>query len=199
MNPRTLAITALLLVACSAAIVTTGCSQTPPPPTVNGAAVEASAAAAAAAAAVKGIDSSLTVGQLVTKLNAAGVTTSRPGAIKTGLFLPAKYEPIAIEKAFVQTYKFASAKEALGAASTVTTDGAVLGSTPDQLINVNWTGQPAYFRSGDLIVIFVSEKPASKHLARDTRVFNALKAIMGKPFAGTFLDSPGATSTATPQ
>ena len=198
MKPRFFATLALLIAACSALVVTTGCSQTPPAPTVNGAAIEASADAAATAAAVRGIDTSLTVTQLVQKLSDAGLTVKRPGAVKTGLFLPATYEPIDIDGAFVQTYIFKNGREAHGAASTVTTNGAVLGSTPDQLINVNWTGSPAFFRSGQLIVIFVSQSPASKHLVRDTRVFNALKTTMGKPFAGTFLDSPGATSTATP-
>jgi hypothetical protein len=192
MKPRSLATLALLFAACCAAVVSAGCSKTLPPPTVNGAAVLASEEAAAAKAAIRGVDTSLTVSQLVKKLDAAGLSASRPGATKTGLFLPAKYEPIQVDGAFVQTYKFKSGREALGAASTVTTNGAVLGATPEQLVTVNWTGKPAFFRSGDLIVIFVSQLPESKHLARDTTVYQALKKIMGKPFAGAFLDSPGA-------
>ena len=195
MNSRFLAVTAVLIAVCSMAFVTSGCSRTTiPSPTINGAAVEASEAAAA----VRGIDTPLAVTDLVAKLNAAGLKTTRPGSSQSGLFLPAKYEPIMVAASFVQTYRFKSAGEARGAASTVDTDGAVLGATPDQLVNVHWTGQPAFFRSGPLIVIFVSGKPPAKSLARDTRIFNELKTIMGKPFAGTFLDSPGATSTATP-
>jgi hypothetical protein len=192
MKPRSLATLALLLAACTAAVISAGCTQAPPPPTVNGAAVEASADAAAAKAAIRGIDTSLTIAQLVSKLDAAGITAKRPGAVRAGLFLPAKYEPIDANGAFVQTYKFKNGREAFGAASTVTTNGAVLGSTPEQLITVNWTGKPAFFRSDDIIVIFVSQQPESKYLARDTAVYKALKKIMGKPFAGSFLDSPGA-------
>jgi hypothetical protein len=192
MKPRSLATLALLLAACTAAVLSAGCTKSPPPPTVNGAAVEASADAAAAKAAVRGIDTSLTIAQLVRKLNEAGLTATRPGAVKTGLFIPAKYEPITVNGAFVQTYKFVNGREAFGAASTVTTNGAVLGSRPDTLITVNWTGSPAFFRSDDIIVILVSQKPESKYLKRDTAVFKALKKIMGKPFAGSFLDSPGA-------
>ena len=196
MGSRFLAVAAVALAVCSAAIVTSGCSQSsPPPPTVNGATIEASAAAAA----VRGIETPLTVGGLVKKLEAAGLKVKRPGAQRRGLFLPATYEPITIDALFVQTYRFADAGEARGAASTVDTDGAVLGATPDQLVNVNWTGGSAFFRSGELIAIFVAEKPVAKHLARDTRVYKVLKKIMGKPFAGTFADSPGATSTATSQ
>jgi hypothetical protein len=196
MNSRTLAAAAALLAACSLALVVTGCSQsgTLPAPTINGAAVEASAAAGT----VRGITTTITVSQLVAKLNAAGLKTSRPGTTKKGLFLPAKYEPINVDTSFVQTYRFTSSEQAQGAAATVSTDGVTLAATPQQLVNVHWSGMPAYFRSGDMIVIFVSSKPPAKYLARDTRIFNALKATMGKPFAGTFLDSPGATSTATP-
>ena len=195
MKARFLVTAAVVLAVCSVALVTSGCSQAPlPPPTVNGAAIEASAAAAA----IRGSETPLTVTELVSKLKAEGFNTKRLATTTSGLFLPAKYEPITVDKSFVQTYYFKNAVEAQGAASTVDTDGAVLGATPDQLINVHWSGQSAFFRSGRLVVIFVSQKPAATHLARDTRVYSAFKAIMGKPFAGTFLDSPGATSTATP-
>jgi hypothetical protein len=195
MNSRLLATAAILLAVCSAAVVTSGCSSTPPPPTVNGAALEASAAAAA----VRGTETSVTVSQLISRLTAASLETTSPGVQKTGLFLPAKYVPLVVGGVYVQTYKFKNPGEARGAASTVDTNGAVLGATPDTLVNVPWTGQPAFFRASDLIVIFVSRKPASKNLVQDTKVFKALESILGKPFAGTFGDSPAATSTATPQ
>ena len=200
MRSRYLAVTAVLLAVCATAIVTSGCSQPAiPAPTVNGAAVEASAAAAAAAVAERGIDTTLSVTQLVAKLRAAGLKTTRPGSKRPGLFLPAKYEPLVVDASLVQTYRFKDTREARGAASTVDTDGAVLGATPTTLVNVPWTGKPGFFRSGRLVVIFVSQRPLAKHRKRDTRVFNALETIMGKPFAGTFGDSPAATSTATPQ
>jgi hypothetical protein len=114
---------------------------------------------------------------------------------QSGLFLPAKYSPMTVDGAFLQAYRFGNVKEAKGAAGTVDAGGFILGSTPDQLINVNWTGWPAFFRSGDVIAIFVTEKGKDAHTARDKRVFEALKGILGNPFMGGQLPPPGLLTT----
>ncbi len=97
----------------------------------------------------------------------------------------------------MQTYRFKSRGEAKGAAGTVEAGGYVLGATPDQRVNVNWTGWPAFFRSGDLVVIFVTDKGTAK-AARDKRVYSALKGIFGEPFMGGNTPPPSAHTTATP-
>ena len=115
--------------------------------------------------------------QLAEKLKASGVKVVQVPTKQSGLFIPAKYLPLDGDGAFVQTYRFKSAKEAKGAAGTVDADGYVLGATPERSINVNWTGWPAFFRSGDLVVIFVTEK-GKANAARDKRVYSALKSVL---------------------
>lgn len=182
-------------VALAFAVTAVGCSKPVPPPTVDNTNVVESTSSVEA---TLGIETTITVGQLKKKLTAAGLKVKSINIHKGGLFLPAKFNPISVDEMFVQTYRFKNKREAKGAAGTVEADGYILGATPTQPINVNWTGRPAFFRSGDLIVIFVSEKVTS---AKGTRVFKALKAILGEPFMGGIepLPSthPGSTAPST--
>lgn len=192
MRSRTLALLATASALCSALMVT-GCSQTPPPPTVDNTNVEASKSAET----TLGIEATITVSQLITKLESAGLKVVQVPTKRSGLFIPATYLPLTVDGAFVQTYRFKNRGEAKGAAGTVDAGGYVLGATPDQLVNVNWTGWPAFFRSGNLVVIFVTEK-GSAHAARDKRVYNVLKLLLGGPFMGGNTPPPSAHTSGTP-
>ena len=197
MGSRTFAALAAV-VALGFVLMAAGCSKPVPPPTVDNTNVVESTSSVDA---TLGIEATLTVGQLTKRLRASGHKVKAIDVHKGGVFLPAKFNPISVDGLFVQTYRFKNKREAKGAAGTVEADGYILGATPNQPINVSWTGRPAFFRSGDLIVIFVSEKNGS---ARGQRVFKALKTILGDPFMGGIepLPSkhPGSTppATATP-
>lgn len=192
MRSRTIATAAIALAFCSALMIA-GCSQTPPPPTVDNTLVEEPKSVET----TLGIETTVTVGQLTRQLEAAGLKVEKIPTEQSGLFLPATYLPLDVDGAFLQTYRFKSAAEAKGAAGTVEADGYVLGATPEQSVNVNWTGWPAFFRSGDMVVIFVTEKEG-ENAARDKRVYAALKGVFGEPFIGG--DTPPASlhTSATP-
>lgn len=193
MRSRTLGALALLL-ALSCLVVSTGCSQSaPPPPTVDNTGVEATKSVDA----TLGVDTVISVKKLTTALKAQGLDVAEVPTDRSGLFIPAKYVPMTADGAFLQLYKFESAGEAKGAAGTVDAGGFVMGATPDTLVNVNWTGWPAFFRSGDLIVIFVTEK-GKKNAARDLRVYKALNKAMGAPFMGGNTPPPSAHTGGTP-
>jgi hypothetical protein len=192
MRSRTIAVAAVVLAFCSALMVA-GCSQTPPPPTVDNTNVEPPKSVEA----TLGVETTITVGQLTKTLKAAGLKVVEIPTKESGLFLPAEYHPLEVDGAFLQTYRFKSRGEAKGAARTVEADGYVLGATPDQRVNVNWTGWPAFFRSGDLVVIFVTDKGTAQ-AARDKRVFAALKGVFGEPFMGGNTPPPSQHASATP-
>lgn len=191
MGSRTLA-AVVIAVAFGSVLMVTGCTEPVPPPTVDNTNVVESTSSVDA---TLGIEATLTVGQLTKRLKTAGFKVKAINVHKGGLFLPAKFNPISVDGLFVQTYRFKNKREAKGAAGTVEADGYVLGATPSQPINVSWTGRPAFFRSGDLIVIFVSEKNGS---ARGQRVFKALKAILGDPFMGGIEPLPSKHPGSTP-
>jgi hypothetical protein len=152
---------------------------------------------AASSTATFGVETPITLDQLKARLVKLGNTVKVLSKNKSGLFLPAKYYPVNIDGAFAQIYVFTSAEQAQGAAATVDSDGFVVGVTPTQLVNVNWTGWPAFFRSGDMIAVFVTEKGPNAHVARDKRVFSALKSIFGPPFIGG-QTAPASLATGTP-
>lgn len=187
MRSRTLSILATTVALGSILMMATGCSQAPPPPTVD----NTNAKPAKSAEATLGIDATVTIDKLTKKLEKSGLTVVSVPTKRSGLFLPAKYIPLTVDGAFLQAYKFKSVGEAKGAAATVDAGGYVLGATPDMLINVNWTGWPAFFRSGDLVVIFVTEK-GKTNAARDKRVYEALKSALGDPFIGGNTPPPAA-------
>ncbi|NTU71480.1 MAG: hypothetical protein HGB10_06640 [Coriobacteriia bacterium] len=179
MNSRTLALVALLA-ALAAGILASGCSQgTPPPPSVDNTKSEATASVAA----TLGVDTMMTVADFKKKLSAEGVKVKEEPTDRSGLFIPATYIPMTVDGAFLQVYRFKSGPEANAAARTVDAGGYILGATPEQRINVNWTGWPAFFRQGDLVVIFVTEK-GDKYAKRDKAVYTALKKVLGAPFMG---------------
>ncbi len=202
MKSRSLALVAVVLAAL-ASFAIAGCSdlnRTPPPPTVdNTHAPEATASIEA----TLGVETPITVAQLRARLAKLGHKATPLGLNKSGLFLPARYYPFDIDGAFAQFYVFKSAGEAKGAAKTVDAGGFVIGATPQTLVNVNWTGWPAFFRSGDMIVIFVTEKGPKAHKVRDAKIFSVLNSIFGPPFIGgrtapksvVPTSSPAATST----
>ncbi len=192
MRSRTIAIAAVVLALCSALMIA-GCGQAPPPPTVDNTLVEEPKSVEA----TLGIETTVTVGQLTKQLEAAGLKVEEIPTDQSGLFIPAAYLPLDVDGAFLQTYRFKSATEAKGAAATVEADGYVLGATPDQSVNVNWTGWPAFFRSGDLVVIFVSEK-GTENAARDKRVYAALTEVFGEPFIGGNTQPASLHTSATP-
>jgi hypothetical protein len=193
MKSRSLAVMAILF-ALASAVVIAGCSQgTPPPPTVD----NTNKKPAASVEQTLGVETTITVPQLRGALAAQGLKVKAEALNKSGLFLPAKFYPTTADGAFIQVYKFKNAKEAKGAAGTVEAGGFVLGATPDTLVNVNWTGWPAFFRSGDVIVIFVTEKGKGAHVARDTKVFKALQKTLGAPFMGGQTPPPGLDTSGT--
>lgn len=192
MRSRTPVLVAIVLALVSVVMVT-GCSNAPPPPTVD----NTNAQPPKSTDTTLGIETALTVAQLTQQLESTGLKAVKAPTKGAGLFIPAKYQPLTVDGAFVQTYRFDKVSEAKGAAGTVDQDGFVLGATPDQLVNVNWTGWPAFFRSGDLVVIFVTEK-GSKHYARDKRVYQALKGILGNPFMGGNTPLPSAHTSGSP-
>jgi hypothetical protein len=192
MRSRTLAAMAITF-ALGTSLMVAGCSQSPPPPTVDNTDVKPPKSVAA----TLGIETTITVSQLSKKLEADGLKVARVPTKQSGLFIPAKYLPLTADGAFVQTYRFKSTGEAKGAAGTVEAGGYVLGATPDMRVNVNWTGWPAFFRSGDLVVIFVTEK-GKADAARDKRVYEALKSVLGAPFMGGNTPPPSAHTSGTP-
>jgi hypothetical protein len=177
MRVRSLAALAILC-ALGLALLSSGCSQNPPPPTVDNTVPKPSVEP------TLGVETTITVAQLGKKLQAQGLKVTVDTTKKSGLFLPAKYGPMTVDGAFVQTYRFISRGEAKAAAKTVTEGGFVLDAAPGQPIIVNWTGWPAFFRSGDLIVVFSTAKDKNAQVARDKRVFEALQTILGGPFSG---------------
>ncbi len=196
MRSRTLSLLLLGALAAATTLASLGCSQTPPPPTVDNSAVEETKSAEATV----GSEAMISVKDLKAKLEGSGLTVKSEGTDRSGLFIPAEYEPLVADGAFIQVYRFKSAGEARGAARTVDAGGYVLAPTPDQLVNVNWTGWPAFFRSGDLVVIFVTEKGAA-NAARDKRVYAALIDALGYPFIGGNTPPPaahGSAATSTP-
>ena len=102
-----------------------------------------------------------------------------------------------VDGAFLQTYRFKSAAKPRGRRAPSRPTATFSAPRPTQSVNVNWTGWPAFFRSGDLVVIFVTEKEG-ENAARDKRVYAALKGVFGEPFIGG--DTPPASlhTSATP-
>ena len=188
-TPVLLAITFAL----GAALTVSGCSTPLPPPTVD----NTKAQPQKSVEPTLGLDAVITVDELSQRLQSQGLKTTKARVKGSGLFLPATYQPLNVDGTFVQVYRFKSVGEARGAAATVDQGGFILGATPDQLVNVNWSGWPAFFRRGDLIVIFVTEK-GSKNAARDKSVYGALKGILGNPFTGGNTPLPSTHTSGSP-
>jgi len=186
MRSRSFALAAVLLaLGISASLL--GCSKAAlPTPTINnsGTAETTSTASTSTASATLGKEATITVTELASKLRAEGLKVSVVRHDKSGVFKPATLQVLNVDGSNVQTYRFKDAKQGLGAARTVENDGFVLGYTPSQYVTVNWAGWPAFFRSGNLIVIFITGKDAKADVARDKRVFDALVSVFGPPFIG---------------
>ena len=82
----------------------------------------------------------------------------------------------------IQLFLFSTAREALRAAATVSSDGSELG-TGNGVAVVDWVGPPHFFRSGRVVALFVESAGAKSHQT-DALVLRVLSAAMGKQFAG---------------
>lgn len=175
------AVIAALLVSLSAV----GCSKQENWPKLDTkSSTETSAAATSSAGVPLGRETSVTAGELISSLRASGLNASVLPYNKKGVFQPADLTVVKVNGNNVQLYRFRDNQQAYGAAKTVENDGFVVGYTPDQSVTVNWAGWPAFFRSGDLIVVFITAKDAQANPARDTKIFKALEKIFGPPFSG---------------
>lgn len=192
---------AAILSALIMAATTVGCSQSKPIsfPSVDGPkATETSAGASATStASVLGRETTITVSQLKARLEASGLKVAPVPYKNDGIFKPAKISVLNVDGNNVQVYKFRDAVQSLGAARTVDKDGFVVGYTPDQLISLNWAGWPAFFRSGDIIVVFITAKGADAKPARDKQIFKALVSILGEQFTGGQVAPPSLSGIET--
>ncbi len=70
----------------------------------------------------------------------------------------------------LQVYEYPAPEAAEAEAALVAADGSSVGTTL-----VNWISTPHFFRSGNLIVIYIGENPA---------VLQGLQSLLGAQFAG---------------
>jgi hypothetical protein len=115
---------------------------------------------------------------LVEYLQSSGLKLEPLGTVKYGWFAaPAStYQagPSASEVLYV--HQFASPAEADSAARRVSPDGLKILSPENMEMTVQWQGEPHFYESGPLIVLYVGADPD---------VIHQLQAALGAQFAGT--------------
>lgn len=87
-------------------------------------------------------------------------------------FIPAKGTLLNIQGEQLQVYEFSNESTANDFSSSVSSNGAVIGST-----SVNWAAQPHLFNKSNLVIVY---------LGNDTLILSTLYSILGSQFAGEF-------------
>ena len=109
------------------------------------------------------------VDALAARLNAAGLAVVRAGQVDQPFFaVPGQV--LAAGNAQIQVFVFSSPESAATAAASVSSDGGTIGTT-----SVSWTGPPHFYRSSNLIVLYVGGEAS---------VLSALVQVLGPQFAG---------------
>lgn len=113
-------------------------------------------------------DSSAVDGLLAT-LQGAGLETQIIGDVTQAFFtVPGKRMLLNEEE--IQVYAYSAPETAESEAAAVSADGNSVGTTV-----VDWISTPHFYRSGNLIVIYVGENQT---------VLQVLQSVLGNPFAG---------------
>jgi hypothetical protein len=136
------------------------------------AAVVNSALPAAASGAQSGTgptDLAALTAALDTGAASAGPKTTPTGAIDQP-FIPVQGQGLSLGDQDIQVYQLADTATASALAAAVSKDGKTIGTT-----TVDWVGQPHWYRSGKLVVLYVGDDAATQ--AR-------LALVLGPPFAG---------------
>lgn len=107
--------------------------------------------------------------QLVERLRDRGEEPVRVGEVEPPYFdVPGRV--LALNGADIQVFEYADAGSARDQAATISSDGSIIGATL-----ITWMGEPHFFHSGRLIVLYVGEDPG---------VLDLLEATLGPPIAG---------------
>jgi hypothetical protein len=110
-----------------------------------------------------------TVDTLLASLQSAGLAAAKGGDVSSSFFsVPGKVLLLNGEE--LQVYEYAAPEAADADASSVSADGGTVGSAM-----VDWISTPHFFRSGNVILIYVGENPTA---------LQALKSLFGTQFAG---------------
>lgn len=113
--------------------------------------------------------SELTFDGFMSELKKAGIPVTQQGEVSQPFF-PVDGKVILLEEAEVQVFEFPDAEASRMAVESVAPDGGAVGTTM-----VSWLATPHFFRTDNLIVLYVGDDPA---------VVKRIEAVMGPQFAG---------------
>lgn len=106
---------------------------------------------------------------LIEKLRGAGVNAVQ-GEKVSQPFFSAEGQTLKIGDETIQVFRYENAGTAEKEAGQVSPQGSPVGTTM-----VNWVAPPHFYRSGNLIVLYVG---------KDSKIIKALESTFGKQFAG---------------
>lgn len=110
-----------------------------------------------------------TVGELVKKLRAAGVTVKQSGEKVEQPFFSVAGRALRVNGEAIQVFEYKNAKTGEKEAGQISPEGRPATTM------IAWIAPPHFFKSGKLIVLYVGEKPD---------VLKALENALGRQFAG---------------
>jgi len=111
----------------------------------------------------------ITLDSLLATLQSAGLGAQVVGDVSQAFFSAAG-KSLQLNGEELQVYEYPAPEAAEAEAALVAADGSSVGAT-----KVNWISTPHFFRSGNLIVIYIGENPA---------VLQGLQSLLGAQFAG---------------
>jgi len=106
---------------------------------------------------------------LLASLQGAGLDVSAGGDVSQALFSVAG-KVLLLSGGELQVFEYPAPEAAEADAGSVSADGSSVGTTM-----VDWISKPHFFRSGNLIVVYVGENQT---------VLQALQSVLGAQFAG---------------
>ena len=109
------------------------------------------------------------VESLLATLQGAGLEVSAGGDVSQSYFSVAG-KVLLLNGEELQVYEYPAMEAAEAEAASVSGDGSMLGTAV-----FDWTSTPHFFRSGNLIVVYVGENQS---------VIQALQSLLGTQFAG---------------
>jgi hypothetical protein len=113
---------------------------------------------------------------LLKSLRASGARVRHEGNEVEQPFFSVAGKMISVGGADVQVFEYATAADAAREAAPVSPDGSSVGGSKPM-----WIGDPHFFRSGRLIVLYVGD---------DAKVLRTLTRVLGKQFAGRAPERP---------
>jgi len=110
-----------------------------------------------------------TLDELITALHNNGATVESLDTISQPFFAP-EGQVISVNGFQVQVFEYPNEEDTSSAAGTISSDGSSVGTTM-----VSWVEPPHFFKSGNLIVLYVGE---------ESSILEALHEILGPQIAG---------------